>query len=206
MALSLFLYISAKLLVFCLIAMKRTLIFRCFCFLGKIFCNTASFVLSSRSLFFIMVLMKSVKYIIIVATLAFSFFSCGNANSNAGVSENAEAPSVVALTLYKGITSGDVKGVTENIYFVDSLDFNVFRDYFMMAVASDDYKERTKGFTPNYKVTSEKIDGDKAFVVLEGRGPLGNMLKIDVKLLLVDGRWKVDGNHGVFHYDPIEKD
>lgn len=106
--------------------------------------------------------MKSVKYIILVAAFAFSFFSCGNAGSN--VDAKVEAPSVVALTLYKGITSGDVKGVTGNIHFADSLDFNVFRDYFMMAVASNDYKERTKGFTPDYKVTSEKISGNNAFV------------------------------------------
>ncbi|MBE6302799.1 MAG: DUF4878 domain-containing protein [Bacteroidales bacterium] len=151
-----------------------------------------------------MVIMKSVKYIILVATLAFSFFSCGNVNN--GADGNSEAPSVVALTLFKGLTSGDVKAVTENIYFVDSLDFNVFRDYFMMAVASDDYKERTEGFVPDYKVASEKIDGDKALVVLEGRGPLGNMLKIDVKLVSVDGRWKVDGDHGVFHREPLIKD
>ena len=75
-----------------------------------------------------------------------------------------------------------------------------------MAVASDDYKQRTEGFTPDYKVTSEKIDGDKALVVLEGRGPLGNMLKIDVKLLSVDGKWKVDGDHGVFHTEPMIKE
>jgi hypothetical protein len=151
-----------------------------------------------------MVIMKSLKYILFVATFALFFSSCGNVGS--GVNSDAEAPSAVALTLYKGLTSGDVKGVTENIYFALKSDYNIFCDYFNMAVASSDYKQRTEGFTPDYKVTSEKIDGEKALVVLEGRGPLGNMLKIDVKMLLVDGRWKVDGDHGVFHYEPMKKD
>ena len=147
--------------------------------------------------------MKSIKSFFFTAIVAVSLFSCGNVNTN--VNGEAEAPSVVALTLYRGLTSGDVEGVTGNIYFSDSIAAAVFSDYFKMAVASNDYKQRTKGFVPNYKVTSEKINGDKAFVVLEGVGPLGNMLKIDVKLLLVDGYWKVDGEHGVFHYEPLEK-
>lgn len=143
--------------------------------------------------------MRIVKYIFFIATSALFLMSCGNTSSSDGT------PSVVALKLYKGLTSGDVKTVTENIHFVDSLDFRVFRDYFEMAVASNDYKQRTKEFKPDYKVTSEKIKGDNAFVVLEGKGPLGNMLKIDVKLISVNGVWKVDGNHGVFYSEPLTK-
>ena len=145
--------------------------------------------------------MKSIKYLFFVATFLVFSLSC----SNNQVNSVEETPSVVALKLYKGLTSGDVKAVTENIYFVDTLDYSVFRDYFEIAVASPDYKQRTQGFKADYKVVSEKIDGDKAFVVLAGKGPLGNMLKIDVKLLLVEGRWKVDGNHGVFHSEPLNK-
>lgn len=144
--------------------------------------------------------MKNAKYIFFVATFALFFTACNNTNNN------AETPSAVALKLYEGITSGNVKAVTENIYFIDTLDYRVFHDYFKIAVASNDYKQRTQGFKPNYKVTSEKISGDKAFVTLEGKGPLGNMLKIDVKLLSIDGRWKVDGNHGVFHSEPLNKE
>lgn len=142
--------------------------------------------------------MRRIKYIFIFVLLAGAFFSCGNANE-------AGKPSAVALELYEGLTSGDVEAVTGNIHFQDSLDYNVFRDYFQMAVASSDYKQRTQAFKPDYKVTSEKISGDEAFVVLEGIGPLGNMLKIDVKLLFVEGKWKVDGNHGVFHSEPMNK-
>lgn len=147
--------------------------------------------------------MRNIKSFLCVAIFALTLFSCANCGGSAN--GNSESPSAVALTLYKGLTSGDVKGVTENICFAQQSDYKVFCDYFNMAVASNDYKQRTEGFIPDYKVTSEKINGDKAFVVLEGRGPLGNMLKIDVKLLLVDGQWKVDGDHGVFHYNPIEK-
>ena len=148
--------------------------------------------------------MRSIKSFLFVAMFALSLLSCGNGGSSAN--GNSKSPSAVALTLYKGLTSGDVKGVTENIYFAKKSDYKVFCDYFNMAVASSDYKQRTEGFTPDYKVTAEKVDGDKAFVVLEGRGPLGNMLKIDVKLLSVDGKWKVDGDHGVFHTEPMIKE
>lgn len=109
------------------------------------------------------------------------------------------SPSEVAVTLYTGLTSGDVKAVIENIYFTNSIDSNVFRDYFEMAVASSDYKKRTEGFKAQYKAVSETIDGEDAVVALEGMGPLGNFLKINVKLHLIDGHWKVDGHHGVYH-------
>ena len=143
-------------------------------------------------------IMKSVKYIFFAAFAALSLFSCGNVN-------NVEAPSAVALKVYEGLTSGNVKDVTDNIYFVDTLDHTIFREYLEVAVASADYKKRTQGFKSDYKVVSEQVSGTKASVVLEGIGPLGNKLKIDVKLLSVDGRWKVDGNHGVFHSEPINK-
>lgn len=132
------------------------------------------------------------------AFVAVALLACASGKSDNNVKTDA-SPSDIALTLYNGLTSGDVKAVTENIYFKEQLDYNVFRDYFQMAVSNADYKERTKNFTPNYKVTSEQIDGNEATVMLEGIGPLGNMLKITVKLLLIDGRWKVDGNHGVFY-------
>lgn len=132
------------------------------------------------------------------AFVAVALLACAGGKSDNNVKTDA-SPSDIALTLYNGLTSGDVKAVTENIYFKEQLDYNVFRDYFQMAVSNADYKERTKNFTPNYKVTSERIDGNEATVMLEGIGPLGNMLKITVKLLLIDGRWKVDGNHGVFY-------
>ena len=129
---------------------------------------------------------------LLVASMVMFMCACGNKKYD-------NSPSDVAVTLYNGLTSGDYEAVTENIYFQDSLDFNVFRNYFRMAVESDDYKARTEGFKPNYTVKSESIDGDVATVNLEGIGPLGNLLKINVRLVLVDNKWKVDGNHGVFH-------
>lgn len=129
---------------------------------------------------------------LLVASMVMFLCACGN-------KKYENSPSDVAVTLYNGLTSGDYEAVTENIYFQDSLDFNVFRNYFRMAVESDDYKSRTEGFKPDYAVKSESIDGDVATVNLEGIGPLGNLLKINVRLVLVDNKWKVDGNHGVFH-------
>ena len=149
-------------------------------------------------LFLNFMIMKSVKYLFLAAFAALSFFSCNNVKSDV-------APSAVALKVYEGLTSGDVKAVTDNIYFVDTLDHTIFREYLEVAVASADYKKRTQGFKASYKVVSEQVNGKNASVVLEGIGPLGNMLKIDVKLLSVDGSWKVDGNHGVFHSEPINK-
>lgn len=68
-----------------------------------------------------------------------------------------------------------------------------------MAVSSPQYKQNIENFTPSYKVVEEKTDGDKADVVLTGKNPLGQNVRIMVKLLKIDGVWKVDGDHGVWH-------
>lgn len=141
--------------------------------------------------------MGFVKYILSYFLCLFVVVACNNEQKNER--KYAETPSEVAIKLYNGLTSGNVKAVTENIHFQDSLDYNVFRDYFEMAAASEDYKKRTKNFNADYKVVSEKINGEEALVGLEGIGPLGNMLKINVKLIMIGDKWKVDGNHGVFH-------
>ena len=91
------------------------------------------------------------------AFVAVALLACGGGKSENNVKADV-SPSVVALTLYNGLTSGDVKAVTENIYFKEQLDYNVFRDYFQMAVANADYKERTKNF---------KADS-KGYAVVEG--------------------------------------
>ena len=148
--------------------------------------------------------MKIFGNILLSLLLSALVTSCADTENK--VDRSAEAPSVVALKLYKGLTTGDVKVVNDNIFFQNKIDSTVFRDYFAMAVASKDYQKRTAGFNADYKVVSEKINGDEAVVGLEGMGPLGNYLKINVKLKLIDGFWKVDGNHGVYYTEfPEEK-
>ena len=138
--------------------------------------------------------MKIFGNILLSLLLSALVTSCADTENK--VDRSAEAPSVVALKLYKGLTTGDVKVVNDNIFFQNKIDSTVFRDYFAMAVASKDYQKRTAGFNADYKVV----------VGLEGMGPLGNYLKINVKLKLIDGFWKVDGNHGVYHTEfPEEK-
>ena len=67
-----------------------------------------------------------------------------------------------------------------------------------IAVASQQYKENTQGYVPQYSVDEVTVDGDNADVILVGKGPLGQSLRITAKMLKVDGVWMVDGDHGVW--------
>ncbi len=108
-------------------------------------------------------------------------------------------PDEVAVKLHNAITSGDMSYVKENIYFPDTIDYAVFCDYLDMAAASPQYKRMTAGYTADYRAESTDINGDEAFVTLRGKSALKEDMVISVRLVRIEGRWKVDGNHGVLH-------
>lgn len=108
-------------------------------------------------------------------------------------------PGDVAAQLFNSITSGNVEFVKENIHFDTKVDKQVFDKYLDMAVASDDYKERTANYKADYVVVSETVDADTAYVDLKGMSALGKMTTFNVRLLKVDGKWKVDGSQAVLH-------
>ena len=132
--------------------------------------------------------MKKIFYLFVLLLFA----ACG------GVGEG-KSPGRVAVELFSAITSGDNEFVKDNIYISDTIQREVFNSAIDIAVKSEQYKRNTKDFTPSYKVAKEVVDGDNAEVILTGVGPLGNKVRITVKLLRIDGRWKVDGDHGVWH-------
>lgn len=115
------------------------------------------------------------------------------------VTNETAAPGEVAVKLFSAITTGDNEYVKDNIYISDTIQREVFNSAIDIAVKSEQYRQNTKDFVPDYKVAQETINGDNAEVILTGIGPLGQKVRITVKLLLVDGRWKVDGDHGVWH-------
>jgi hypothetical protein len=131
--------------------------------------------------------MRKLAYILLLSVLA----ACAPADVN--------TPGEVAVKLFSAITLGDNEYVKDNIYISDTIQREVFNSAIDIAVKSKQYKRNTKDFTPSYEVAKEVVDGDNAEVILTGIGPLGNKVRITVKLLRIDGRWKVDGDHGVWH-------
>lgn len=106
-------------------------------------------------------------------------------------------PAEVAVQLFNSLTSGDVQYVKDNIYFADAVEREVFNEYLDMAVESEDFAERTKGYTADYRVLSQSVHSDSAFVELRGYTVLGQMTRFKVLLVKVDGCWKVDGRSAV---------
>ena len=133
--------------------------------------------------------MRNIFAFFIVATILF-FVSCH---------KPSKLPSEVAIDLYTALTSGEVDVVKNNIYIADTIQRKAFDGYLDIVASSEQYRENIKDFVPSYTVASETVEGDNAEVILVGKGPLGQKLRITVRLLLVDGEWKVDGQHGVWH-------
>ena len=128
-------------------------------------------------------------------SLSLAIVACGGDE----VSVDTSKPGDVAAQLFNSITSGDVKFVKDNIHFYSENEKEVFDRYLDMAVASEDYKERTAGYVADYAIVSETIDADTAYVDLKGMSALGKMTTFNVRLIKVDGKWKVDGSQAVLH-------
>lgn len=108
-------------------------------------------------------------------------------------------PGEVAVLLFNALTSGEVQTVKSNIYFADKVERSAFYAYLDMARDSKDFAERTKGYKADYRVVSEEIEGDSAYVVLLGRTVLAQDTRFNVLMVKVDGEWKVDGRFSVLH-------
>jgi hypothetical protein len=116
-----------------------------------------------------------------------------------GTVETDQNPGEVAVAVFNALTSGDVQVVKDNIYFPDEIETISFGKYLDMAVASEKFAERTKGYDADYRIISEKIDGDSAHVVLAGMTALKQKTRFNVLVIKIDGKWKVDGHFSVFH-------
>ena len=127
----------------------------------------------------------------VAAALLLIVVSCG--------SEPAKSPGEVAIELYTALTSGEADGVKNNIYIADSIQRNVFMSYIDIAFASEQYRDNVKDLEASYSAVDETVNGNNVEVTLVGVGPLNQKLRITVKLLKIDGEWKVDGDHGVWH-------
>ena len=137
--------------------------------------------------------MKFLKNILLLGLAVLLFAACGKSATL--------TPDEVAVKLYNGLTSGDIDFVKKHICFSVASDYAVFCDYLDMVVESDDFRERTDGYKADYYAVDTKIFGNEAYVELCGLTPLNGTAKMTVHLLFVDGKWKVDGDHGVFHKD-----
>ena len=135
----------------------------------------------------------------LVFLIGFLTLICVVACNGGGSVNEGEEPGKVAVQVFEAITSGDTKILKENLYISNRQQRETFFSYLDMAVSSDKYKNNVKGYEPSYNIANEKVYGDSAEVILTGVNLMGENVRITVKMLKKDGKWKVDGDHGVWH-------
>ena len=116
--------------------------------------------------------MKKITLVLMSLAALFIFASCGN------------SPKSVAVKWYKAVSEGDVK--TANKYSTDST--HAFNALIAAALESEKKSDKDKDdineTIDKLKSAEEKIDGDTATLVVDGKEGL--------TLKKVDGEWKVD--------------
>lgn len=136
--------------------------------------------------------MKKSSLILTFVLSLIAFTSCNKQVSG-------DSPAQVAIAVFESITTGDTATLKRSIYINDQIQRDVFNEYFKIAVHSQQYMESTASYKPQYTVVSEKIDGNNAEVILTTKNISGQKVRITVKLLVDEGRWKVNGDHGIWH-------
>ena len=109
------------------------------------------------------------RYVYIIM-FVFTFLSCQDKNKEA------------MLRLVKEWDGKEIKFPARSVFTIQGKDTVNF-----------DFKDA------DYKVVSEQIDGDVAYVELSGYTVLKQMTRFNVRLVKVDGAWKVDGDQSVIH-------
>ena len=166
--------------------------------------------------------MRKIPTLIFALSVVSAILSCGTDNAKEGAAKGPqirienisadrlssvaafeqtlhESPSQVAVALFNALTNGDRFVVESNIHFPNRDEGETFMAYYDMALESDDFKQRTDGYTADYRAVSESVDGDSAYVELVGKTVLGEDTRFTVLLVHVEGWWKVDGPYSVLH-------
>ncbi len=106
-------------------------------------------------------------------------------------------PAEVAMQVYAFIASGEAGVVKQDIYFPNDDEREVFERYLSIVEASGGYKP---GFSRvDYEFVSEEVSGDTAVVEFRGVNAFDKTSTVEVKLIKVDGAWKVDGSQAILH-------
>lgn len=125
---------------------------------------------------------------ILVALFVVLFAGCGTT-----------PPEEVAVNLYNSLTSGNMSYAKKNLHFADSLEYDIVCDFLDLMANSDKFKSNTAGYVADYKATRVTYEGDVAWVELQGVSAAGNSILTVARMVLVDDKWKVDGNYVMLH-------
>lgn len=128
--------------------------------------------------------MRVIKKISFLLLVALSLAAC-----------RPSSPDEVAVKLFNSLTSGDMSYVKDNIYFSNSMEYDVVCDFLDLMSKSAVGKADDNSYVADYKVQSVKYEGDVAWVELQGVSITGKNITTVARMVLVDGRWMVDGNY-----------
>lgn len=108
-------------------------------------------------------------------------------------------PGEIAVNFFSSITSGDVKAVRDNVVFRNAKEEQMFDSYLEKLFIPNVGKQAPRGHDAAYKIVSEEIKNDTAYVQLQANGVADKVVKMKVRLLNAEGVWKVDGSQAVLH-------
>ena len=136
------------------------------------------------------------KYILrnsVLSLVLLALVACG------GVQLTSQGPGSVAVLFFSSITSGNVDDVRDNVVFANEAEEQIFEAYLESLFVPNAGKQTPDGHDADFVVSSEKIMGDTAFVELKASSVVDKRVKMKVRLLKDDGKWKVDGSQAVLH-------
>ena len=109
-------------------------------------------------------------------------------------------PGEIAVHFFTSITSGDVKAVKDNVVFRNAKEEQMFDSYLEKLFIPNVGKQIPRAHDAAYKIVSEEVKNDTAYVQLQANGATGKVVKMKVEVrngkIIIDG---YDGSQAVLH-------
>lgn len=122
---------------------------------------------------------------VIFALFSVFFVACSNAE-----------PKDVAISFYKALEKGDEESAIKLVHIADESKRDEYEGKVAFFVAAFKSEAKKRGGIKNIEVVEEKIEGDKATIMLKTTYKKSDKADTEkpekINLIKVDGAWKVD--------------
>ena len=105
------------------------------------------------------------------------------------------APDELALYYLQSVEQGEVEGLDRAMYFSSEYDRKRYQGYFDRVKSLKEKGLRRELPSAGFQVSETAVNGDTAVVRLNGRNAFDKNTTVEVRLLSVNGKWKIDASY-----------
>ena len=109
------------------------------------------------------------------------------------------APDELALYYLQSLEHGEVEGLDNAMHFPSEYDRERYKGYFDRVKSLKGKGLRRELPSAGFQVSETAVNGETAIVKLNGKNAFDRNTTVEVRLLNVNGKWKIDASYPLTH-------